>query len=101
MDSRNISLSFQQLASQLQISSAVLLRMRCRVNVGDLNLEKYCNFCLQFKAINQYFMNSCVAEPLAAPPGGAPVRRLPGQVGDVQRHHPLAPVFLDKYILKI
>ncbi|GIY48305.1 hypothetical protein CDAR_37321 [Caerostris darwini] len=29
-------------------------------------------------------------EPLAASPGGAPVRRLPGQVGDVQRHHPLA-----------
>ncbi|GIX88273.1 hypothetical protein CEXT_750151 [Caerostris extrusa] len=28
-------------------------------------------------------------EPLAAPPGGAPVRRLSGPVGDVHRHHPL------------
>ncbi|GIY06314.1 hypothetical protein CDAR_569031 [Caerostris darwini] len=33
--------------------------------------------------------SSSSGEPLAASPRGAPVRRRSGQVGDVQRHHPL------------
>ncbi|GIX88294.1 hypothetical protein CEXT_750221 [Caerostris extrusa] len=32
-------------------------------------------------------------------PGGAPVRRLSGQVGDVQRHHPLASIVTSRCII--